>query len=342
MRLVSQGPSALPEEDLTSPTSREPEEDMYEQAMQLAAADCDLDVDGPQSPTNTSKCEQPMVEFDVFPFAANHFSIEESVFLKMRATIHDIYYVASPEERAKFARLNEERGNIDLGEGGGNETIAKLGTEEIKYSTVYRIYTKDWLDDVSINVYMKMLAAIEASLDKEQGDSRQNRNLFFTSHFVARLRAGTSGIQNTGYHYPNVAKWTKDLTTDLCDYDKVFFPCNIPDAHWFLIVVDNNEKTVSLYDPLHASRMDYLNNVRQYVYDEYERSNTAQIPWKYVAKDMGGTFPGQADTCSCGVYTCLYANRISQGYELDTIQSVNGAFQYRMYMLCLLNPLLQI
>jgi Ulp1 family protease len=106
--------------------------------------------------------------------------------------------------------------------------------------------------------------------------------------------------------------------------------------------VDNKEKTVSLYDPLHASRTDYLDDVRQYVYDEYERSNTAEIPCEYETKDMRRTFPGQADTCSCGVYTCLYANRISQGYGLETIQSVNGAFQYRMYMLCLLNPLMQI
>jgi Ulp1 family protease len=128
---------------------------------------------------------------------------------------------------------------------------------------------------------MKMLASIEASLDQEKGKTRQNRNLFFTSHLVAMLRSGTSGIRNTGYNYPNVYKWTRTLPTGLFDYDKVFFPCNIQDEHWFLLVVDNKEKTVSLYDPIHARRPDYLNDGRKYVYDEYERSNTAEIPCEY-------------------------------------------------------------
>ena len=97
-----------------------------------------------------------------------------------------------------------------------------------------------------------------------------------------------------------------------------------------------------MYDPLHLRRQDYLYDVRMYVYDEYERSNTAENRGEYETKDMGRTFPGQADGCSCGVYTCLYANRISQGLGLETIQSVDGAFRYRMYMLCLLNQLMQI
>jgi Ulp1 family protease len=189
---------------------------------------------------------------------------------------------------------------------------------------------------------MKMLALIEASLDQEKGRTRQNRNLFFTSHLVSMLRSGTKGTQNTGYNYTNVAKWTRTLPNGLFDYDKVFFPCNIPHEHWFLIVVDNKEKTVSLYDSLHARRPDYLYDVRKYVYDEYERSNTAEIRCEYETNDMSHTFPGQADGSSCGVYTCLYANRVSQGLGLETIQSVDGAFQYRMYMLCLLNQLMQI
>jgi hypothetical protein len=58
-----------------------------------------------------------MVEFDVFPFAANHLSIEESVFHEIRAIIADISYVATQEETAKFELLNEERGTIDLAKG---------------------------------------------------------------------------------------------------------------------------------------------------------------------------------------------------------------------------------
>ena len=317
-----------PKDEPTSPTSSW---NMYDEAMQQAAAD--WDVDSREISTNTSKCEQPpMVEFDVYPFAKHHLSIDASVFSKIKAIILDISYVPSPEETAKFAAMNEERGIIDLRKGEGSDTIAKFGTEPITYATVYRLYTKAWLDDVAINVYMKMLAAIEASLDKEQGAIRQNRNLFFTSNLVTMLRASTS----------SVASWTRTLTTSLFRYNKIFFPCNIQDTHWFLIVVDNEERSVSLYDPLHESHVEYLKNVRQYVYDEYERIYGTQIPCEYETNDMGRTFPGQADSCSCGVYTCLYANRISQGYRLETIQSVNGAFQYRMYMLCLLNQLMQI
>ena len=116
-----------PKDEPTSPTSSW---NMYDEAMQQAAAD--WDVDSQEISRNTSKCEQPpMVEFDVYPFAKHHLSIDASVFSKIKAIILDISYVPSPEETAKFAAMNEERGIIDLRKGEGSDTIAKFGTEPI-------------------------------------------------------------------------------------------------------------------------------------------------------------------------------------------------------------------
>jgi Ulp1 family protease len=206
---------------------------------------------------------------------------------------------------------------------------------------MFRIYADEWLDDIGINVYFKMMGAREASLDKEHGVKWPKRNLFFTSLFITRLHSGTEGASAGVYHFNNVAKWTKKLHTDIFQYDKLFFPAHLS-LHWFLIVVDNKERMIVCYDPMHGSHHEYMEVVRRYLCDEYARLNKRQIIWGYKKKDRdrGASFPGQADTSSCGVYTCLYANRISLGYGLETIQSIHGASLYRMYMHSLFFPFL--
>jgi Ulp1 family protease len=96
-------------------------------------------------------------------------------------------------------------------------------------------------------------------------------------------------------------------------------------------------------DPMHGSNQDYMENIREYLCDEYARLNEKAMPWQYKKKghDRGASFPRQADSSSCGVYTCLYANRRSLGLGLETIESIHGASRYRMYLHSLFFPFLK-
>jgi hypothetical protein len=172
------------------------------------------------------------------PFTSKNFvSGKASVFSNMKTLLEDITSKPSPEICAELARIQRERGPINLANpDDGADIIGSFGNEEIKYRSIYRIYCGEWLDDLAMNVFFKMMGAREALMDKEHGVTRPNRNLFFPCQFVRKLR------ERGSYNFSYVAKWTRKLSTDVFQYQKLFFTVDVTDIHWFLVVVDNEKK----------------------------------------------------------------------------------------------------
>lgn len=104
----------------------------------------------------------------------------------------------------------------------------------------------------------------------------------------------------------------KILGGDIFKLDKLLIPINIPNVHFFLACVFVKEKKIEVFDSLGSKdgRKDYVNNIKNYLFDEYKRKHDNKDPkywkdWIYncstrpVCKQTGGSN-------DCGLFTCLY------------------------------------
>ncbi len=92
---------------------------------------------------------------------------------------------------------------------------------------------RTWLNDEVINFYFNMLMS---GLHREEGFYS------FSSFFFVRLLDPNTG----GYLYKNVRRWTNKV--DIFSKKKIFFPINIDNTHWTLLLIDLTVKTIFYYD----------------------------------------------------------------------------------------------
>jgi Ulp1 family protease len=92
---------------------------------------------------------------------------------------------------------------------------------------------RTWLNDEVINFYFNMLMS---GLHREEGFYS------FSSFFFVRLLDPNKG----GYLYQNVRRWTTKV--DIFSKKKIFFPINIDNTHWTLLLIDLTVKTIFYYD----------------------------------------------------------------------------------------------
>ena len=72
------------------------------------------------------------------------------------------------------------------------------------------------------------------------------------------------------YNYNGVKRWTKRF--DVFEKDKIFFPVNINDTHWTLLVVFVQDKQIHYYDSMSGSGRYYLRNAMKWIIDEVSDS----------------------------------------------------------------------
>jgi Ulp1 family protease len=123
--------------------------------------------------------------------------------------------------------------------------------------------------------------------------------------------------------------------------DKLFFPVNVKDNHWFLICVYMREKRIQVFDSLpdKCGRASYIKTVRDYLCHEHsivrpkcdpvfnEREwesmpcfpNDQSVPRQRTGKN------------NCGVYTCLFMDFLMVNLPLCTLKDRDESF-YRMWL----------
>ena len=121
------------------------------------------------------------------------------------------------------------------------------------------------------------------------------------------------------YSYGNVKRWGKKVTgTDIFDLDKIFFPINISQSHWILVVVYMKSKKIQFYDSMKGEHRNYLNAIFQYLKDKHlARKGTRlqdEIKWQLIPTT--NETPLQHNGVDCGVYVCTFANLISMDLPL--------------------------
>jgi len=109
----------------------------------------------------------------------------------------------------------------------------------------------------------------------------------------------------------------------------MFIPINLI-AHWCLVCVNFIEKTVIYYDSLRLNNSQCLNNIFDYLKQEYENKKNEKLDcsgWKIMnAEDC----PLQKNGYDCGVFTCINAEYLSRDAKLDFVQADMPMFRKRI------------
>ncbi|TMW62575.1 hypothetical protein Poli38472_005193 [Pythium oligandrum] len=170
---------------------------------------------------------------------------------------------------------------------------------------------QQWLNDEVINFWFQMLMDRDAELVKSGVLEKPSH--FFSSFFYTKVSEG-------GYNFINVRRWTRKI--DLFSMDKIFVPVNVSNTHWCLAVIFMTEKRIQYFDSMAGPGTKCLEVLLKYLHDEMQHKK--QQPFDSEGWELVETVPGtpqQENGWDCGVFTCLFADYLSQNLDLSFSQN---------------------
>jgi len=206
----------------------------------------------------------------------------------------------------------------------GNDEVRPMKFDiPIINSTILRLRPGIWLNDEIVNFCMSMLQ----ERDKELVSRNPNRSpsFFFNSYFISKL------LDEGGYKYANVKRWSTRFKINIFELSKVFFPVNISNNHWTMAMVDMKKKQVCYYDSFHAKGDKYLNGLMNYVVDEGLAKHNIVVDrseWTFISANSSS--PMQTNGCDCGVFSIMCADFLSDDLPLSYHQSEMNTFRSKI------------
>ncbi|KAL5261127.1 hypothetical protein ACHWQZ_G006985 [Mnemiopsis leidyi] len=185
---------------------------------------------------------------------------------------------------------------------GFNITLTRKDIQTMKDMT--------WLNDEVINFYFNLL------MDRSK-KCAPTIHIFNTFFYPRLLKVGHQGL----------ARWTRRV--DLFAVDLIMIPIHLG-MHWCLAVIDNRAKSITYYDSLLGDNHQCTNALRDYIASEHLAKKKSPLDiqnWKLVIEKE---IPEQLNGCDCGVFTCKYAEYLSQDKAFDFDQGDMPYFRRRM------------
>ncbi|GAB4818844.1 hypothetical protein N2152v2_005890 [Parachlorella kessleri] len=163
-----------------------------------------------------------------------------------------------------------------------------------------------WLNDEVMNLYMALLQERDM---RARSKGTLPKCHFFSTFFLNKL------YKDTGYNYNNVARWTLprrlekqgQLCNTILDCDRIIVPVH-QGIHWVCAMVDVTNKALYYYDSLKGEDHTCLNNLAQYVADEYKSKRNQTVDTSTWDRVFPKNIPQQQNGCDCGVFTLLFAD----------------------------------
>lgn len=115
------------------------------------------------------------------------------------------------------------------------------------------------------------------------------------------------------------------------EMDKLFFPVNIGDSHWTMVVAHLKEERIQYYDSMSGDGTPYLRAIQQYVRDESAKQLGEAIDtsgWALVQSQPD--MPQQRNGSDCGAFACTTALFLSEGLDLLFSQDDMDLLRRRM------------
>ena len=147
--------------------------------------------------------------------------------------------------------------------------------------------------------------------EKNKEDAKEKKELegdkrchFYRTVFYDKVHP--SGGLSAAYEYSQVKKWTKTGVpgNSIFSCEAIFFPCNIRNRHWILIVAFMKAKSIQVFDSMGGNHESSVLAIYQYLQDEH-RSKFNEEPmkdekeWKLYAEIP--LAPEQRNGHDCGV-----------------------------------------
>eukprot|EP00980_Cylindrotheca_fusiformis_P008183 scaffold1734_cov196-Cylindrotheca_fusiformis.AAC.5 len=220
-------------------------------------------------------------------------------------------------------QLTNEEANLVresmYGGGSPTEILAESATDTVQRQSIRTLQPGQWLNDEVIHYFYLMLAKRDEDMSK--ADPSRKRSHFFKSFFITKLlNEGHSDPAMDGkYEYRNVKRWSKKVPgKDIFKLDKIFFPINQGQMHWFCGVVFMQEKRIQIFDSMGTGGRHYLESIFQYLQDEHMDKKKCPLPDIHEWELVGTTrdTPSQRNGYDCGVFTCMFADFLSKDCPL--------------------------
>ena len=187
---------------------------------------------------------------------------------------------------------------------------------ELSYSDISRLKSGQWLNDETINLYMKMI--------QKQSDSKSNDESFkihcFNSFFYQML-------DENGYQ--KVARWTRRF--DLFQKDLVLFPVHLGN-HWCLGIINLKKKQLEYYDSLKGDNSRCISLMKHYLESESRDKKKTDFDWSDWSEPVvnGEKLPLQTNGSDCGVFAAFFAAFFARGIYPTFSQSDMPVLRRRM------------
>ena len=186
----------------------------------------------------------------------------------------------------------QEKISFSLLPGNPDEILTEAFGLQITRQDIATLDDFNWLNDMVINFYFNLLM--------ERGKLKENAKVYaFNSFFYPKLMGGG---------HPAVKRWTKKV--DLFAMNFILIPVHLG-IHWCLCVVNMTKQVISYYDSMGGWNYECVEAVRNYISDEsVAKGHVLNIlEWKMVQEC---NIPLQTNSSDCGMFTCIYAEHITE------------------------------
>ena len=185
---------------------------------------------------------------------------------------------------------------------------------DLTWNHVACLRPSEWLNDEVINFYFELL--------QERCERKNIKCYFLNTFFTVKF--------NHGYSYESVRDWSSKANVKVIEMDKVFIPVHAFN-HWCLAVINFKDKRFEYYDSLGGSNDTLLQKLRMYVVDEARTHNHQNqyslVDWEdHTPQDT----PRQDNLEDCGVFTCKFADYLSDNLDLQFSEKHMPYFRTRM------------
>jgi sentrin-specific protease 1 len=160
---------------------------------------------------------------------------------------------------------------------------------------------------------MSLIAARSA---ETSGSFRWNSCFAFSTFFYETLRV---------HKLEAVAKFGKNV--NIFSFDILLFPICVK-CHWTLCVYYTRNKVLRYYDGKGGNGKVHLSKIQKYLEAKYFELQGKKLVG--ITCQVGCNVPKQNNSSDCGVFLCLFAERISRGADFDFSEADCPYFRLRI------------
>lgn len=130
--------------------------------------------------------------------------------------------------------------------------------------------------------------------------------------------------------------WGDDIDIFMKKY--IFFPINIDNKHWVLVVVQILQRRIVYYDSMDTDNFKYklyTSTILNYLCAKWQSTKSSAFESKEWAIILMEEIPKQKNDYDCGVFICMYADYILEDKNMNFSQSdMEKARQLMFYYMC--------